>query len=205
MGRTLTGGAYKPFPHKAEVPGSSPADSRLHALKQIAKARTPAEQARAIVEHKIPYRVAASVIKHMTPTVLVALIDRMSPQELINNLGSLKRHGAFNNPDVKALIERKLEQAQTDERVSAYKAKVAREAAGVSEDVAEQLDAVTESQVKARGTVVRPTADPAKQARPAAGDHGLPAAAAESGLTPGQGRGDAFPTRALPIEQVHLV
>ncbi len=32
-----------------------PPDSRLYALKQIAKAQTPAEQARAIVEHKIPY------------------------------------------------------------------------------------------------------------------------------------------------------
>ncbi|MGD8398831.1 MAG: hypothetical protein PVG11_08240, partial [Anaerolineae bacterium] len=78
--------------------GDPPVDSRLYALKVIARARTPAEQARAIVEHRIPYRVAASVIKQMTPTVLVALIDRMSPQEAINSIGSLKRHGAFRNP-----------------------------------------------------------------------------------------------------------
>lgn len=135
-----------------------PPDSRLHTLKLIAQARTPAEQARAIVEHRIPYRVAASVIKQMTPTVLVALIERMSPQELINNLGSLRRHGAFDNPDVKALIERKLGQAKTAERVSAYKAKQAIKAAGVSADVAEKLDAVTEAQVKTRGTIVRSTA-----------------------------------------------
>jgi hypothetical protein len=135
-----------------------PADSRLHALKLISQAQTPAEQARAIVEHKIPYRVAASVIKQMTPTVLVALIDRMSPQELINNLGSLKRHGAFDNPDVKALIEGKLEQAKTAKRVSAYKAKEAAKAAGVSADVAEKLDAVTEAQVQAKGTITQPTA-----------------------------------------------
>jgi hypothetical protein len=135
-----------------------PADSRLYALKLIAQAQTPAEQARAIVENKIPYRVAVSVIKHMTPTVLVALIERMSPQELINNLGSLRQHGAFDNPDVKALIENKLEQAKTDERVSAYKAKQAIAAAGVSADVAEKLDAVTEAQVKAKGTIVRSTA-----------------------------------------------
>jgi hypothetical protein len=94
----------------------------------------------------------------MTPTVLVALIERMSPQELINNLGSLRQHGAFDNPDVKALIENKLEQAKTDERVSAYKAKQAIAAAGVSADVAEKLDAVTEAQVKAKGTIVRSTA-----------------------------------------------
>jgi len=135
-----------------------PPDSRLYALKQIARAKTPAQQARAIVKYRIPYRVAASVIRHMTPTVLVALIERMTPQEVINNLGSLKRHGAFDNPEVKALIEAKLEQAKSDQRVSAYKAKVAAEAAGVAEDVAERLDAVTEAQVRARGTIVRSTA-----------------------------------------------
>jgi hypothetical protein len=135
-----------------------PPDSRLYALKVIAQTRTPAEQARAIVDHQIPYRVAASVIKQMTPTVLVALIDRMSPQEVINNMGSLKRHGALDNREVKALIEAKLEQAQTDGRVSAYKAKVAAEAAGVSADVVQKLDAVTEAQVRAKGTIVRATA-----------------------------------------------
>ncbi len=135
-----------------------PADSKLHALKLIAQAKTPAQQARAIVDHQIPYRVASTIIKKMTPTVLVALIDRMSPQELINNMGSLRRHGAFENPEVKELIGSKLEKAKTDDRVSAYKAKKAVEAAGVSKDVAEKLDAVTEAQVKAKGTIVRPTA-----------------------------------------------
>jgi hypothetical protein len=135
-----------------------PPDSRLYALKVIARTRTPAEQARAIVEHQIPYRVAASVVKQMTPTVLVALIDRMSPQEVINNMGSLKRHGALDNAEVKALVEDKLAQAQTDDRVSAYKAKVAAEAAGVSADVSEKLDAVTEAQIQAKGAIVRTTA-----------------------------------------------
>ena len=135
-----------------------PPDSRLYALKQIARAQAPAEQARAIVAHKIPYRVAATIIKHMTPTVLAALVDRMSPQELINNVGSLKRRGAFDNDDVKAMIEAKLEEAKTDQRVSAYKAKQAIQAADVPDDVAARLDAVTEAQVQAKGAIVRPTA-----------------------------------------------
>src|SRR5438876_8303454 len=33
-----------------------PADSRIFALKELSKAATPADQARAIVEHRIPYR-----------------------------------------------------------------------------------------------------------------------------------------------------
>ena len=137
---------------------SPPEDSRLFALKAIAGARTAAEQARAIVDHRIPYRVASSVIKHLTPAVMVALIHQMTPQELINNLGSLKRHGAMDNPEVKALIEEKIERAKGDVRVSAFKAKKAIEAAGVSEDVAKQLDAVTEARVKAKGKIVRSTA-----------------------------------------------
>ncbi|HEV8190793.1 MAG TPA: hypothetical protein VGP82_04815 [Ktedonobacterales bacterium] len=139
----------------AEAP---PEDSVLFQVKALARAEDPAEQARAIVEHKIPYRVAVSVIKQMSPTVLAALIDAMTPQEVINNVGALKRRGAFDNADVKALIEAKLEAAKGDKRVSAYKAKVAVAAAEVSEDVAAKLDAVTEAQVKAKGQINRATA-----------------------------------------------
>jgi len=135
-----------------------PADSRLFALKALAKADSPAEQARAIVEHAIPYRVAASVVKQMTPAVLVALIDRMSPQELINSLGALKKRGALDNADLKALVERKLAEAKTDDRVSAYKATVAAEAAGVGGDLAQALSDVTDARVKAKGRITRPTA-----------------------------------------------
>jgi len=137
---------------------SPPADSRLFALKAMASARTPVEQARAIVDNKIPYRVASSVIKHLTPVVMVALVHQMTPQELINSLGSLKRHGAMDNPELKALIEEKIEQAKSDVRVSAFKAKKAIEAAGVSGDMAEKLDAVTEARVKAKGKISRSTA-----------------------------------------------
>jgi hypothetical protein len=137
---------------------SPPEDSRLFVLKSIAKAKTPAEQARAIVDYRIPYRVASSVIKQLTPAVMVALIHQMTPQELINNLGSLKRHGAMDNPEVKTLIEEKIERAKTDVRVSAFKAKKAVEVAGVSRDMIERLDAVTEARVKAKGTIVRSTA-----------------------------------------------
>ncbi len=135
-----------------------PEESVLYAVKQIARALNPAEQARAIAEHHIPYRVAASLIREMTPMVLAALIDVMTPQEVINNMASLKKHGAFENEDVKKLVEAKLTAAKQDKRVSAYKAKVAIEAAGISGELAEQLDEITETQVKAKGAIKRPTA-----------------------------------------------
>jgi hypothetical protein len=135
-----------------------PADSRLFALKELVKAESPADQARAILAHAIPYRVAATVIKQMTPTVLLALIERMSPQELINNLGALRRRGAFDNPDLKALIESKLGEAKTAERVSAFKAEEAIKAADLSDDVRRSLEQVADAQLKAKGRIDRPTA-----------------------------------------------
>jgi hypothetical protein len=135
-----------------------PPDSRLFALKELAKATDPAEQARVITEYKLPYRVAATVVPQMGPEVVRALVERMSPQELINNLGSLKRRGAFNDPATKVLIEAKLEQAQTGPRVAALKATVAAEAAGVSEEVRAKLEKVADAQVKAKGRITRPTA-----------------------------------------------
>jgi len=135
-----------------------PSGSLSFIVKQIAQARTPADQARAIVEHRIPYRVASSLIKEMSPMVLAALIEVMTPQEVINNIGSMKKHGAFNNPDIKGLVDAKLAAAKDDKRVSAYKAKVAVEAAGAGGELAEALDAVTESQIKAAGKITRPTA-----------------------------------------------
>ena len=135
-----------------------PEGSVFAAMRAIRGAETPAEQARALVEHHIPYRVATSLIKQMAPTVLAALVEVMTPQEVINNIGSLKARGAFDNEDVKTLVEAKLEAAKSDKRVSAYKAKVAVAAADASGELAENLDAITEAQVRAKGRITRTTA-----------------------------------------------
>jgi len=135
-----------------------PEDSKLFAIKQIRKAKKPADQARIIVEHRVPYRVAASTIRQITPSVLVALIEVMTPQEVINNMGSLRRRGVFDNADLKSLVEKKLEKASTNDRVSAYKAKKAVEKSGVSKDLAAKLDRVTDEKIKAKGAIKRPTA-----------------------------------------------
>ena len=135
-----------------------PVDSRLHALRELAGAKSPADQAKAIVQHKIPYRVAATVIRQMTPTVLVALIEQMSAQELINSLGALKRRGALDVPEIKLMVEAKLAAAKTADRVSALKAEKAIEAADVSDDMRNALEDVADTQIKAKGRISRPTA-----------------------------------------------
>lgn len=135
-----------------------PAGSKLAGLKDLAKAETPDDQAALIRAHDVPFRVAIGLVKTMTPKVLAALVGRMSPQEVINNLNVLKKHGAFENAEVKALVEAKLESAKTATRVSAFKAEKALEAVPVSAEVKARLEAIADAQVKARGRIARPTA-----------------------------------------------
>ena len=136
-----------------------PADSRLFALKELARAKDPDAQAAAIVKNRIPFRIAATVIAEMTPALLVALVESMSPQELINSLSLLKRRRALADPQLKALVEKKLEEAKGAKRVAALKSEVAADAvAGLSESVRRKLEDVADAQVKAKGRITRPTA-----------------------------------------------
>ncbi len=135
-----------------------PVDSRLYALRELAAAESPAAQAQAIVQHKIPYRVASTVIRQMTPSVLVALINQMSSQELINSLGALKRRGALDVPEIKSMVEAKLADAKTASRVSALKAEKALEVVGGSDEMRQALEDVADTQIKAKGRIARPTA-----------------------------------------------
>jgi hypothetical protein len=135
-----------------------PADSRLMALRDLARATDPQQQAEVISRHKLPFRVACTALRDPSPAALEAIIDRMSPQELINNLGALKRRGVLANPDLKALVELKLEGAKLGTRVSTFKAEKAIEAAGIDGSLREQLEDVADVQLKARGRITRPLA-----------------------------------------------
>lgn len=135
-----------------------PVESKLHALKRIALTQTPSEQASLLVEHKIPYRVAASVIKHMTPSVVAALVSAMSPQEVINNLASLKRRGVMDNADLRSLIETKLEAARTDKRVSALKSQTALRAVRLDYELSQKVESIADAQIKTRGAIRKSTA-----------------------------------------------
>lgn len=135
-----------------------PEDSVVYAVKLLAQAASGASQSQIIVEHNLPYTVAVGAIKQITPTVLVALINSMTPQETINNLKSLKARGAFDHPDVKALIDGKLEKAKTDTRVSVFKARVANDASDLDAETTAKLERISDEQAKKRGRITRPTA-----------------------------------------------
>lgn len=135
-----------------------PADSMLHQLKQLARSSDPAEQARLIVEQRIPYPVAVGAVRALTPAVLVALLEVMTPQEAINHLAALKRRGAFDSPEVKALIEAKLRAAEGDRRVSTLKATRALSAVELDRETAAVLTEVTDRRVANITRIDRPTA-----------------------------------------------
>lgn len=135
-----------------------PPDSRLYVLKQLARTTDPGEQARLIVENRLPYRVAISGLRRITPSVLVALINAMTPQEVINNLASLKKRGAMDNKEVRSLIDSKLELAKTDKRVSALKTRQAIKAAGLDEEMSRKVEAVGDQQIKTKARIKRSTA-----------------------------------------------
>jgi hypothetical protein len=150
----------KPGPYAQQVlfDNDPPEGSRLAVLKQLAKTEDPAEQARLIVENKLPYRTAVSTIKTMTPSVLVAVINSMTPQEVINNLSSLKKRGAMDNPELRKMIEAKLEAAKTDSRVSALKTREAMKSANLDEAMTKKVESVGDVQIKAKGKITQPIA-----------------------------------------------
>lgn len=134
-----------------------PADSLAHQVKLLAAAGSDAEQARLIRDQRIPYTVAVGALQRMGPEVLEALVEAMTPAEVINSLKSLKARGAMESDRVRARVEAKLEEARADRRVSAYKAKVAGEAAGAEGELAQRLERVTDEQLKRKGRIRRPT------------------------------------------------
>lgn len=135
-----------------------PEDSVLGVLRKVAKEENPTEQAKLLMDNKIPFRVASSVVKNMTPAVIFALIKSMSDQELMNNLGSLKKRGVMDNPDLSDLINTRIKAMKNSKKVAALKGLEAVKHAGLDEEMAQNLVDVVDKQVKSKGEIKRPTA-----------------------------------------------
>jgi hypothetical protein len=179
-----------------------PEDSLAFALKRLAKAAAPAEQAAIIVEHKLSYVIAVGAVKQLTPAVLVALINAMTPQETINNLNSLKARGAFDHGEVKALIDEKLAAAEKSSRVAALKTRVAADAADLDEETVARLNRIADEQVKRRGKITKPTAllvDKSASMTEAI-EVGKQIAALVSAVSAGELIAYAFDTIAFPVK-----
>jgi len=135
-----------------------PQDSTLYSLKLLAKETEPTKQAKIIFDHKIPYPIAIGAVKTVSPSLLVALVNNMSSQELINNMSSLQKRGAYEIEGLKKIIEEKLVDAQKDKRVSTLKARVAVKQANLSADLTENLEKVATVKAQSKGTINKPLA-----------------------------------------------
>lgn len=136
-----------------------PEDSGLDVYKKISEAKNPDEVAKLIVKYKVPYTVAVGLVETITPSILVALINSMSSQELITNYASLEEKGAMNNPDTAKLINAKLDKAATAKNVTALKSKKAQETGRIkNEGAIEKLNKIADTQIKKSGAITADTA-----------------------------------------------
>jgi Mg-chelatase subunit ChlD len=85
-----------------------PPGSKLAVLKEIANTNDIRTQIRLVIENRIPYTVAASVLPKMSPAVAIALIERMSPSEALNSRAWVERSGILDVPEVRQAYEGKL-------------------------------------------------------------------------------------------------
>lgn len=89
-----------------------PKGSVFEVIKQL-KDMSPAEAAGTIIERKIPFLVATGALgpKAKEPDLVLALINRMSPTELITNMKRLERLGVKKNPALRSALEEALGKA----------------------------------------------------------------------------------------------
>jgi len=134
-----------------------PEGSVAHQVKSLAACTSPAEQALMVLDLKLPFPVAVGAVRQLTPAVLAALVEVMTPAEVMNHLKMLQARGALEHPELRQRIEEKLVQAKGDERVSDLKGLTA--AKVVKDDkIRHQLEAVVQHRAQAQGAIVRSTA-----------------------------------------------
>jgi len=90
---------------------------------QHLKNMDPMEAAGTILNHKIPFIIAVGALGGIKdkPDIILALIERMSGAELVNNTQMLQRYGVFENPPLKAAYDKAIERTRKD-KVSSLKA-----------------------------------------------------------------------------------
>ncbi|MFA5584296.1 MAG: hypothetical protein WDA09_08785 [Bacteriovoracaceae bacterium] len=106
-----------------------PRGSIFEAVAEL-KHMNPQEAAGTILNRKIPYLVAVGAlggIKGKTDIVL-ALIERMTGQELITNTNMLQKMGVFENSALRASYEAALERMKRDKKTTTLKAEKAAQA-----------------------------------------------------------------------------
>lgn len=134
-----------------------PAGSRLAAIKALAAERDPRAIAEGIVRHRIFAGTAVGLLRGLDASGLAALVEVMSPQQVLNSLRAFARRGALEHPEIRARIEAKLERARTESRVQSARTLAA---AGAIDDpeLRARLGRLAAERLRRMGTITRRTA-----------------------------------------------
>jgi hypothetical protein len=108
--------------------GKKPKGSVFEALKNL-KNMTSEEAAGTILNFNIPFNIAVGAIPGLKnkPEIALALIERMSGNELVTNTEMLKRLGVFTDPALKSAYDSAIVRMQKDKKTSTLKATRAKE------------------------------------------------------------------------------
>lgn len=132
--------------------GQYPENSVFGALASLGKV-TPEQAAADIINYRLPFLnvMGALGANRTNPAVGMALIERMSPTELVTNTKLLTAIGLQSDPAMRAAYEEKLQKVATSQKGVPLKtgraAKVLKADAGVTEAVVAKLQAVQEKQL----------------------------------------------------------
>lgn len=111
----------------------------------------PQDAAEAIVKHKIPYLVAVGAMgqRMKNADVLLAIMERMSANELATNMKMLEKFGVRNDPALRAKLEEKLGKLGKSKTLTL---KTTKAVEAVADDgLREKLRAAQAKQIKSQG------------------------------------------------------
>ena len=132
--------------------GEKPAGSVFEAVSLLGS-MSPTEAAGTILERKIPFLIAMGALgkKAKEADLVLALINRMSPTELVTNTKMLEKLGIKTNPALRGAYESALQKAASSKQGS-FKATRAIEAME-DETIKEKLRGLQEKQIEHLGNV----------------------------------------------------
>lgn len=137
---------------KSGPPVPYPHGSLFEAVAQL-KDMSLVEAAGTIMERKIPFLVAMGALgkRAKEPDLLLALLERMTPNEVINNTKMLEKAGVKSNPALRGAFDAALARA-SDSTSNLLKATTAAEAVE-DEELKEKLRGVQEKQIQKLGGI----------------------------------------------------
>ena len=135
-----------------------PADSRVAVVRRLHQLKhDPTQQAALIRQHRIQFTTALGAAGPLQPPLMMALIEVMTPQQVINNLAFLQRRGAMDQPAARQLVLDKIEEGKRESRVHDTKSLTALKKLQDDPELRRSLLEMSQHRLRERGRLTRPT------------------------------------------------